>query len=383
MTTIALIVAAGSGTRTGLGRPKQFQPIAGKPMVRHAVEALLRHPRVDGVRVVIGPGQEAEFADAIIGLPVGPPIIGGEERQDSVRLGLHALAPDEPRTVLIHDAARPFCPPEVVDRLLDALGTSDGAVPGLPATDTLVRAPGGQVGAPVDRDGMFRLQTPQAFSFPIIRDMHERMAGQRFTDDVTLAREAGLLIAVVPGDERLFKVTHPDDFARAEQALAARLVTRTGMGFDVHAFGGPGPVILGGISIPHERGLAGHSDADVVLHTITDALLGAAGEGDIGHHFPPSDERWRGAASDHFLAHAAALIRARGGAIDFVDATVICEAPKIGPHREAMRARIAEILLLPVTRVSVKATTTERLGFTGRGEGIAAQAVATIRMEDA
>jgi len=384
VTTIALIVAAGSGTRAGLDRPKQYEPIGGKPMLRHAVEAFVRHPRVDRVRVVIGAGQEEQFAAATGGLPAGAPLIGGEARQDSVRLGLRALCSDAPRFVLIHDAARPFCPPEAVHRLLEALEAGDGgAVPGLPATDTLARVESSEVGQAIDRTSLVRLQTPQGFPFPAILDMHERMAGRSFTDDVTLAREGGMNVTVVEGDERLFKLTHPEDFVRAERMLGARMVSRTGMGFDVHAFGGPGPLILGGLTIPHSQGLAGHSDADVVLHTITDALLGAAGEGDIGLHFPPSDERWRGAASDQFLLHAAALIRARGGLIDHVDVTVICEAPKIGPHREAMRARIADILQLPVTRVSVKATTTERLGFTGRGEGIAAQAVATVRMEDA
>lgn len=381
--TIALIVAAGTGERAGLGEPKQFARVGGKPVLRHAAERLIAHPAVRAVRVVIAPGQEVLFAEAVAGLDLDEPIVGAETRQGSVRAGLETIAHDgEGGAVLIHDAARPFCSSEVVDRLIDALGMHEGAVPVLPMTDTVARADGSLMGEDVPRADLLRVQTPQAFRLADILRAHRNAAGTGATDDAGLARAAGLRVAWVPGDERLFKLTYPSDFIRAEGFLAARLVTRIGSGFDVHAFSGPGPLIIGGVTIPHHRGLTGHSDADVALHAITDALLGAIAEGDIGSHFPPSDERWRGAASHLFLEHARDLVLARGGVIDHVDVTIICEAPKIGPHRDAMRDAIAAMLRLRKGQVSVKATTTERLGFTGRGEGIAAQAVATIRMED-
>lgn len=379
---VALIVAAGSGERAGLGGPKQYARVAGRPVLRHAVERLLPHPRIDAVRVVIGEGQEDAFHEALNDLPAGAPIIGGVTRQESVRRGLEALAAEgAPDLVLIHDAARPFCPPEVVDRLLTALETFDGAVPALPLPDTIARAGSRLVGDDVPRDDLVRVQTPQAFRLDAIRRAHAA-AAPGATDDATVARAAGLVVGHVAGDERLFKLTYASDFARAEGLLAARLVSRTGMGFDVHAFEGPGPLVIGGITVPHDRGLTGHSDADVALHALTDAVLGAISDGDIGSHFPPSDARWRGAASRLFLEHARDLVAARGGVIDHVDVTIICEAPRIGPHREAMRAAIAMMLRLRTGQVSIKATTTERLGFTGRGEGVAAQAVATVRCEE-
>ena len=381
MNVTALIVAAGSGSRMGGDTPKQYRPIGGKPVLRHAVEAMLAHPRVTSVRVVIGDGDGEAMRDATKGLDVGAAIIGGTTRQESVRRGLEALAADEPDLVLIHDAARPFCPPEVIDRLLTALKTNSGAVPALPAADTLMRGKGRQLGETVDRTHLNRVQTPQAFHFRQILEAHRAKAAESFTDDATLFRSAMLGVVRVEGDEDLSKLTFEGDLVRAEERLRSRLLTRTGMGFDVHAFAGEGPVMMGGIAIPHDRGLAGHSDADVVLHAVTDALLGAAGLGDIGEHFPPSDPQWKGAASDIFLAHAAQLIRSAGGVIDHVDCTIICEEPKIAPHRPAMRANVARILRLPESAVSIKATTTERLGFTGRREGIAAQAVASIRME--
>jgi 2-C-methyl-D-erythritol 4-phosphate cytidylyltransferase/2-C-methyl-D-erythritol 2,4-cyclodiphosphate synthase len=268
----------------------------------------------------------------------------------------------------------------VVDRLLDALASQDGAAPVLPVSDTLARS-GELLSDPIDRAGAVRVQTPQAFALAPLRHAYERWTGDAPSDETTVARAAGLAVAVVEGDPLLDKLTTPGDWDRAEAMLAARYVSRTGMGFDVHGFAGEGPVMLGGIAVPHNRGLAGHSDADVVLHSITDALLGAAGLGDIGEHFPASDPQWRDAASDRFLAHAAELIRSRGGLIDHVDCTIICEEPKVAPHRSAMRARIAAILGLKETDVSIKATTTEGLGFTGRREGIAAQAVANIRTQ--
>ena len=377
MSVTALIVAAGSGERMGSGVPKQYRELGGKPVLRWAVEALARHPRVDAVRVVIGAVHEALAGQALQGLDVGKLILGGEHRMDSVRAGLAAT---ETEQVLVHDAARPFCPSRVVDRLLDALGGHDGAAPVLAVGDTLARA-GELLGDPIDRAGAVRVQTPQAFGADALRSAYDRWTGDPPTDETSVARAAGLTIAAVEGDPLLDKLTTPADWERAEAMLAAQLVSRTGLGFDVHGFSGEGPLMLGGIAIPHVRGLAGHSDADVVLHAITDALLGAAGLGDIGEHFPPSDPQWHGAASDRFLAHAAGLIRADGGIIDHVDCTIICEEPKVGPHRSAMRARIAAILGLSETDVSIKATTTEGLGFTGRREGIAAQAVASIRTE--
>ena len=377
----ALIVAAGTGSRVGGELPKQYRPIGGKPLLAHAVDALVGHPHVHAVRVVIGAGQEALAETALGGRDVGPLIVGGATRQESVRRGLEALAEARaPDLVLIHDAARPFCPPEVIDRLLKALKTESAAVPALPAADTLMRGKGKHLGETVDRTHLNRIQTPQAFHFARILEAHRAKASESFTDDATLARAAYIGVVRVEGDEALNKLTLTGDFARAEQWLATRLTPRTGIGFDVHAFAGAGPVMLGGVAIPHDRGLAGHSDADVVLHAITDALLGAGGLGDIGEHFPPSDPQWRDAASEIFLAHAAQLIGATGGIIDHVDCIVVCEEPKVGPHRAAMRANVARLLGLAETSVSIKATTTERLGFTGRGEGIAAQAVASIRL---
>lgn len=377
MSVTALIVAAGKGERLGGGIPKQYRLIGGKPVLRWAAEALGRHPRVDRVRVVIGDGQHELAAEALAGLDVGDVIVGGDERADSVRAGLAASNAD---IILVHDAARPFCPPGVIDRLLAGLETHAGAAPVLAVGDTLARA-GDVLGEPIDRAGAVRVQTPQAFRLADLRSAYAAWRGPSPTDETSVARAAGLEVAAVAGDPLLDKLTTSADWQRAEALLAARLVSRTGMGFDVHAFAGDGPVMLGGIAIPHPRGLAGHSDADVVLHAITDALLGAAGLGDIGEHFPPTDPRWKGAPSTLFLAHAAGLIRDRGGIVDHVDCTVIGEAPKVSPYRAQMRSNIAAVLGLAEAQVSIKATTTERLGFTGRGEGIAAHAIATIRLE--
>jgi 2-C-methyl-D-erythritol 4-phosphate cytidylyltransferase/2-C-methyl-D-erythritol 2,4-cyclodiphosphate synthase len=381
MTVTALIVAAGSGSRLGGDIPKQYRKLGGIPVLRIAVEAMRMHPAITSVRVVIGEGQQAMAAEAVQGIDVGTLIVGGATRQESVRRGLEALSVEgAPELVLLHDAARPFCPPDVIDRLLKALQANSAAVPALPAADTLMRGKGKHLGETVDRTHLNRVQTPQAFHFDRILDAHRAKANESFTDDATLARAAHIDVVRVEGDDSLNKLTLPGDFARAESQIRSQLVSRTGLGVDVHAFAGDGPIMMGGIAIPHDRGLAGHSDADVVLHAITDALLGAAALGDIGQHFPPSEQKWKGADSAAFLAHAAGLISFAGGVIDCVDCTIICEAPRIGPHRDAMRSRVAEILGLPISRVSIKATTTERLGFAGRGEGIAAQAVATIRM---
>ena len=377
MTVTALIVAAGRGERLGGDAPKQYQSIGGKPVLRWAVEAMVGHPSIDQVRVVIGNGQQDLAQRALQGLDVGELVAGGAERSDSVMNGLQAIGDG---AVLVHDAARPFCPPEVVDRLLGALEGNDGAVPVLPVADTLALG-SNLLEEPVDRARLLRVQTPQAFHVEDLIYAYEEAGRKPATDESTIMLAAGLKVATVEGDPMLEKLTTPADWARAEAMLASRLTPRTGMGFDVHAFEGEGPIMLGGIAVPHSRGLAGHSDADVVLHAITDALLGAAGLGDIGEHFPPSDAQWKGAPSDLFLKHAAELIITRGGMIDHVDVTVIAEEPKVGPHRSAIRARIAEVLGVRLEQISVKATTTEGLGFTGRREGMAAQAVASIRME--
>ncbi len=376
MTVTALIVAAGKGERLGGGVPKQYRMLGGKPVLRWAVESLTRHPAVKEMRVVIGAGQRQLAEAALAGIPITELIEGGAERADSVRAGLAAVETD---AVLVHDAARPFCPAAVIDRLIASLEFYEGAAPVLPVGDTLARI-GETLGEPVDRSGLVRVQTPQAFRLDDLRAAYERWSGPSPTDESSVVRAAGMNVAAVEGDAALEKLTRPADFERAEQWLAGQLAPRTGMGFDVHAFSGEGPLMLGGVEVPSSRGLAGHSDADVVLHAITDALLGAAGLGDIGAHFPPSDARWKGAASSLFLRHAVELLHSRGAIIDHIDCTIIAEAPKVAPHRDAMRGRIADVMGLSIEQVSIKATTTEGLGFTGRREGIAAQAVASIRM---
>ena len=377
--TSALIVAAGSGTRAGNDIPKQYVSIAGKAVLAHAIEALAAHPRIDEICVVIGAGQEQLYTQAIGGRELAGPVIGGATRRESVANGLAAVSGDR---VLIHDAARPFLPTEVIDRLLAALDEAPGAVPVLPVADTLAEA-GDLLGQTVPRERLARVQTPQAFHTDAIRAAHGAWdAAQEATDDAQIARAAGLEVKTVEGSPSLDKLTYPADFAAAERRLAAMMVSRTALGFDVHGFTEGDGLWIGGVRIPHTRALAGHSDADVGLHAITDALLGTIGDGDIGMHFPPSDPKWRGASSDRFLIHARDLIAAKGGRIDHVDLTIICEEPKVGPHRAAIRARVAELLGLAETKISIKATTTERLGFTGRREGIAAQAAATVRLPE-
>jgi 2-C-methyl-D-erythritol 4-phosphate cytidylyltransferase/2-C-methyl-D-erythritol 2,4-cyclodiphosphate synthase len=377
MKTAALIVAAGQGLRAGGGLPKQFAPLAGKPMLAHSHAALSAHPAIDTVLVVIGEGQEDALHAALGDVSFA---IGGATRRESVANGLAALRNAE--RVLIHDAARPFLPTAVIDALLAALNNSEGALPALLVADTLARG-ADMLGEIVPRDGLLRVQTPQAFRFDTVLQAHlDWPQGQEATDDAQMVRALGHAVAIVPGDPMLEKITHPTDFAAAEARYAASMRVRTAQGFDVHRFAEGEELWLGGILVPHSKGLSGHSDADVALHAITDALLGTIGAGDIGMHFPPSDPKWRGAASARFLEHAAGLLAAQGGVIDFIDLTIICEAPKIGPHREAIRTSIAAILGLPASHISVKATTTERLGFTGRGEGMAAQAIATVRLPE-
>jgi 2-C-methyl-D-erythritol 4-phosphate cytidylyltransferase/2-C-methyl-D-erythritol 2,4-cyclodiphosphate synthase len=379
---IALVVAAGRGTRLGAPLPKQYLPLGGVAVLRHSVAALRSHPAISGVRVVIHPDDRALYEAAIAGLDVLAPVAGGAQRQDSVRNGIESLADAAPDLVLIHDGARPFLDHALIDRVIGGLAQHAGAIAALPIRDAVKRGAEGVVAATLDRSALWRAQTPQGFRYAEIRAAHAAASGLELSDDAAVAERAGLAVALVEGSEANFKVTTMDDLARAEQHLAGNLGDiRTGQGFDVHAFGPGDSVMLCGVAVPHSQGLVGHSDADVGLHALTDAILGALGAGDIGMHFPPSDPRWRGASSDRFLRHAADLVAGAGGVIAHVDVTIICERPKVGPHREAMVQRIAEILAIAPGRVSVKATTTERLGFTGRGEGIAAQAVATIRLK--
>lgn len=375
----ALIVAAGRGERFGGAVPKQYRALSGVPMIRRTVQALLRHPSVDRVLVVID-GDHGEHYRASLGdLPLPSPVPGGATRQESVRRGLEALEAVAPDLVLVHDAARPLVDAGTIDRVIEALADHPAVIPGVPMVDTLKRADvDGTVGATVDRAGLWRAQTPQGFRFGPLLAAHRLVEGQSLTDDSAVAEAAGLSIGIVEGNEDNMKITSAGDMARAERILGGMPDIRVGNGFDVHRLVPDRPLILCGVTIPHALGLAGHSDADVGLHALTDALLGALGEGDIGLHFPPSDPRWKDADSALFLRHVAAMVAERGGRTAHVDVTLICEAPKIGPHRDAMVARIAELTGLEQARVSVKATTTERLGFTGRGEGIAAQATATV-----
>jgi len=379
MTITAIIVAAGKGERAGGPVPKQYAMVGGKSLLAHAVTAFSSHQSIDQIIVVIGEGQ-SDLAREALGEVSGHRIItGGAARQDSVAAGIAAAGDAD--ILMIHDAARPFLPHTVIDRLIEALGTSDGAVPALPVADTLSR--GNQhLGDVVDRTNLYRIQTPQAFRAEAIKTAHSQWRGPVATDDAQMARAAGYRVALVAGDIMLEKVTTPQDFAEAERRISARLISRSALGFDVHQLASGEELWLGGVRIDHDKGLVGHSDADVALHALTDALLGVLGDGDIGTHFPPSDPQWRGARSQRFVEHAAQLVSAAGGIIDHVDLTLICEAPKIGPHKDAMRAAIANMLGISVRHVSVKATTTERLGFTGRGEGIAAQAIATIRLPE-
>ena len=379
--TAVVIVAAGKGERAGGAVPKQYVPLLGKPMLRWTAEAFVRHPDVDLVQIVIGANDEAPYAEAVRGLTVLPPLAGGPTRQHSVMHGLVALAHHKPDYVLIHDAARPLISAETIGLVITALRNgADAAVPLLPVADTLRKRDNG-AWVTVPRDGLLRAQTPQGFRFDKILKIHRDHATHDLTDDMALAELAGLDIVVVPGEESNIKITTQKDFGMAEQLLAARLgETRTGYGYDAHRFAAGDHVWLCGVKIDHDHALEGHSDADAGLHALTDAILGAIGAGDIGQHFPPTDERWRGAPSWKFLDHAASLVRDKGGAVVHCDVTLICERPKVSPHREAMRARIAEILALDISRVSVKATTTEGMGFEGRREGLAAQAVATVRI---
>lgn len=377
-----ILLAGGRGTRAGFARPKQLEPLGGKPVLRWSLDVLAAHPRVSGGVLVAG-------NDVMVAAPPLPEgwisASPGVERQQSVANGLAALADWEDKAlVLVHDAARPGVTAEVIDRLLAALESAEAAIPTLPVPDTLVRQADDEAGDVVDRGALARVQTPQAFRLGTLRRAHAAAAGETATDDAQLVRRLGVPVAAVAGDARLHKLTYAEDRVILEGLLEAKAMRRTavGMGYDVHRLVAGKPLWIGGLEIEHSHGLEGHSDADVALHALTDAILGALGDGDIGTHFPPSDPEWRGAASWRFLDFAARRVEEAGGRIDHVDLTIIAEAPKIGPHRDRVRARIAEILSVRLERVSVKATTTERLGFTGRREGIAAQAVATLSLPE-
>jgi 2-C-methyl-D-erythritol 4-phosphate cytidylyltransferase / 2-C-methyl-D-erythritol 2,4-cyclodiphosphate synthase len=393
--TAALIVAAGQGRRTGAATPKQYTMIGGETVLARTLSLFLGHPAVHVGIVAIAEADRALYDQAVAAASIAgrrepklqPAVVGGITRQRSVLNGLRALRPLAPKRVLIHDAARPFATTDIISRVLDALERAPAAIAALPVADTLKRAgPDGRITATVEREGLWRAQTPQGFRYADILAAHEAAAAagrENLTDDAAVAEWAGLAVELVQGSEANVKLTTAEDMARAAaltQAASAMADVRTGQGFDVHRFAAGDHVWLCGLSIPHTAALEGHSDADVGLHALTDALLGAIGDGDIGQHFPPSDPKWRGAPSHLFLADAARRVAERGGRISNVDVTLLCEAPKIAPHREAMRARIAKILGIDVGRVGVKATTTEGLGFTGRREGIAAMATATVAL---
>ncbi len=381
MRCAALIVAAGRGSRFGGERPKQYLDLAGQPVIRHTVRRFRDHPLVDAVVVVADPSHRACYEEALADLAIAPPVTGGDSRQESIRRGLEALAAaDPPELVLIHDAVRPLLSPALIDRVVTALSDADAVLPVLPVVDTLKRVEGEQVVGAQAREGLVRAQTPQGFRFATILDAHRRLAGAELTDDAALASALGIPVRTVAGEERNLKITTPADLAEAERRLVAGQRWRTGIGFDVHRLVPGRRLVLGGVEIPHEVGLAGHSDADVVAHAITDALLGSVAAGDIGQHFPPSDPRWRDVDSAVFLGRAVELVAAAGGRVENVDVMLMCERPRIAPYREAIRARLAELLRLPRECVSIKATTTERLGFTGREEGIAAQAVVSVAL---
>jgi 2-C-methyl-D-erythritol 4-phosphate cytidylyltransferase/2-C-methyl-D-erythritol 2,4-cyclodiphosphate synthase len=381
---VALIVAGGRGARAGSGIPKQYRRLGDRELLRLTVWAFAQHEAIDAIAVVIHPADRALYDASVAGTPkMLAPASGGNTRQESVLRGLQALDPAGFDTVLIHDAARPFVSADLISRIIDQCARTGAAVPGLPATDTLKRVRDGRISATVSRSEVFAVQTPQAFRLDAILAAHLKAQGvgrSDLTDDAAVAEFAGLAVGVIEGDAANIKITTAEDFDKAESMLTARMETRTAQGFDVHAFCPGDGVWLCGVRIPHDRSLLGHSDADVGIHALTDALLGTIGEGDIGQHFPPSDPQWKDASSDRFLADAVRRVRERGGRIVNLDVTLVCEAPKIGPVREAMRQAIATVAQVDVSRVSVKATTSERLGFTGRGEGIAAFAVATVQL---
>jgi 2-C-methyl-D-erythritol 4-phosphate cytidylyltransferase/2-C-methyl-D-erythritol 2,4-cyclodiphosphate synthase len=388
MTNAAVILAAGSGTRAGGAMPKQYQPIAGKPLLLHALEAFRRHPGINTVQVVISSGDEERYHELADNLEINPPVIGGFTRQQSGHLGLEALARISPHNVLIHDAARPFVSQSLISHVLAHLDRHDGVIPAMPVSETLKRAMGGVIAGTVEREGLWAAQTPQGFRYELIRSAHARAAESghvQFTDDAGVAEWAGMKVIVLPGEGSNVKLTTAEDMRLAEERLMRDRYRqcpdiRVGQGFDVHAFEPGEHVILCGVLIPYQKRLKGHSDADAPMHALTDALLGSIGESDIGTHFPPSDARWKGAASAIFLNHAVALIEKRGGFIVNADITIICEAPKIAPYIAGMRDSLSKTMKISPDRIAIKATTSEGLGFTGRGEGLVALATATVRL---
>ncbi|MSO65198.1 MAG: bifunctional 2-C-methyl-D-erythritol 4-phosphate cytidylyltransferase/2-C-methyl-D-erythritol 2,4-cyclodiphosphate synthase [Alphaproteobacteria bacterium] len=381
MRTVALVVAAGRGARLGGEVPKQYLPLAGRPILRHSLETFCAHPAIAATAVVIQPDDHAQYLDACRGLDLLPPIAGGSTRQESVRRGLESLAPHRPDLVLIHDAARPLVGAGIVTRIIEALRNQPGAIAAVPVRDTLKRGNDGLVSETVDRACLWRAQTPQGFRYSDIVRAHAVTARREFTDDAQVAEAAGLSVTIVEDSEDNLKITTEADIGRAERILSAATAdVRVGSGFDVHRFAPGDTLMLCGVRVPFDRSLEGHSDADVGLHALCDALFATISAGDIGAHFPPGDLAWRGADSSAFVTYAVNKIRGAGGIVAHVDVTLICEAPKIAPHREAMVARIATLLGIARDRVSIKATTTDGLGFTGRREGIAAQATATVRL---
>ena len=389
--TIAIIVAAGRGARAGAGGPKQYRMLAGETVLARTAKAFLAHPRIDAVRVIIHADDGALYADAMKEIcgagKLLPPVTGGDERQDSVRIGLESVESEKPEIVLIHDAARPFIDEATILRVIDCAAREGGAVAALPVFDTLKKADAGAhpfIETTIPRDRLWRAPTPQGFGYEAILAAHRAAKGETLTDDAAVAERAGIKVRLVAGSPDNMKITQAEDFGMAEILLGRKRAMnefRTGHGFDVHEFEPGDAVILCGVSIPHDRKLKGHSDADAGMHALTDAILGAIGEGDIGDHFPPSEPKWKGAPSRVFLEKARELVGEKGGAITHCDVTLICEAPKIGPHRNVMREALAQILQIAPDRVSVKATTTEQLGFAGRREGVAALATATVRLD--
>ena len=379
----AIVVAAGRGERAGGGVPKQYRTLAGVPIIRQSVENMVRVSTIRAIQPVVHRDDEVLFRTALSGIDILPPVFGGATRQASVLAGLEALASRKPDVVLVHDAARPFVSPALIERAI-AAGEKGAAVPALPITDTVKSVENDVVTSTLDRNALRTIQTPQAFRFDFLLDAHRKAAGagrHDFPDDASLAEWAGMRVSVFAGDPGNIKLTTREDFIRAEAEAMAKLGdVRVGSGYDVHVFGDGDHIMLGGVKIPHTRGVVGHSDADVALHALVDAILGALADADIGVHFPPSDPKWRGASSDRFLKFAVERVKARGGMIAHLDVTVVCEAPRVGPHRDAIRARIAEIAGISPDRVAIKATTSEKMGFTGRGEGLTASATATIRL---
>ena len=383
----AVVVAAGTGSRAGGEKPKQYQEIGGRPVVWWALKSFCDHPSIAHIQPVIGPGQDDLFASATQGLAIDPPVIGGETRQESCRRGLEAIARHQVTHVLIHDAARPFVSADLISRVIAGLQQHQSAIPGLAIADTVKKAPFGTIERTIDRTGLWTVQTPQGFAFEAILAAHEKAAetGQSsLTDDAAVAELAGLEVAIIPGDAENRKMTTAADLAAADRALSASLNDlpdiRTGIGIDIHPFAEGDHVMLCGVAIPHNHRLAGHSDADAALHALTDAILGAIGEGDIGMHFPPSDPQWKNAASAIFLSKAVDLVTRRGGKVGNVDLAILAEAPRISPHIPAMKARLAALLGIGEDRIAIKATTTEKLGFVGRGEGITAYAAVLVRL---